>query len=83
LKTVLVLPQQVVISLSVHVRRNRGDTLNTPEGKQRDELLQQIKSSSMAVWQHINMLGEYDFSDERVNTITQFHLPKILKLKVE
>lgn len=22
----------------------------------------------MASWQHINMLGEYDFSDERVNT---------------
>jgi hypothetical protein len=36
----------------------------------------------MAVWQHINMLGEYDFSDERVNKVTQFHLPKILALKV-
>ena len=36
----------------------------------------------MAVWQHINMLGEYDFSDERVNKVTQFHLPKILTLKV-
>jgi len=55
---------------------------DTPEGKQRDELLQQIKSSSMTVWQHINMLGEYDFSDERVNKVTQFHLPKILALKV-
>jgi hypothetical protein len=36
----------------------------------------------MAAWQHINMLGEYDFSDERVNTITQFHLPKILGLRM-
>jgi TnpA family transposase len=55
---------------------------DTPEGKQRDELLNQIKYSSMAVWQHINMLGEYDWSDERINKVTQFHLPKILALKV-
>ena len=55
---------------------------DTPEGKQRDELLHQIKYSSMASWEHINMLGEYDFSEERVNNITQFHLPKIMDLKV-
>lgn len=55
---------------------------DTPEGKQQDELLNQIKHSSMAVWQHINMLGEYDWSDERVNKVTQFQLPKILALKV-
>ena len=41
-----------------------------------------IKYSSVASWEHINMLGEYDYSDERVNTITQFHLPKILELQV-
>lgn len=55
---------------------------NTPEGKQQSELLHQIKYSSMAVWQHINMLGEYDYSDERINTITNFSFPKILALKV-
>jgi TnpA family transposase len=55
---------------------------DTPEGKQREELLHQIKYSSMASWEHVNMLGEYDYSDERVNNITQFHLPKIMDLKV-
>ena len=55
---------------------------DTPEGKPREELLHQIKYSSMASWEHINMLGEYDYSDERVNNITQFHLPKIMDLKV-
>ena len=55
---------------------------DTPEGKQREELLKQIKRSSMAVWHHIHMYGEYDFSDERVNTITPFHLSKILGLKI-
>jgi len=36
----------------------------------------------MAAWHHIYMDGEYDFSDERINTITKFSLPKILGLKV-
>jgi hypothetical protein len=37
----------------------------------------------MAIWYHIHMDGEYDFSDERVNTITPFHLSKILGLKID
>ena len=44
--------------------------------------MHQIKYFSMASWEHINMLGEYDYPDERVNNITQFHLPKIMDLKV-
>ena len=56
---------------------------NTPEGKQREALLKQIKRSSMAAWHHIYMDGEYDFSDERVNTITQFPLAKIFGLKLD
>jgi hypothetical protein len=36
----------------------------------------------MASWQHINLIGEYDFSDERVNTVTQFSLSSILALQV-
>jgi hypothetical protein len=55
----------------------------TPEGKQREALLRRLKRSSMAIWYHIHMDGEYDFSDERVNTITPFHLSKILGLKIE
>jgi hypothetical protein len=51
-------------------------------GRERDALLLQIRHSSMACWEHINMLGEYDFSDERVNTITGFDFPKILALEV-
>jgi hypothetical protein len=55
---------------------------DTPEGSLRDELLAQIKNTSIVVWQHINLLGEYDFSDEKLNGATQFHLTKILELKV-
>ncbi len=28
------------------------------------------------------MIGEFDFSDERVKTVTQFHFPKIMELKL-
>ena len=41
-----------------------------------------MKKSSIITWHHINLLGEYDFSDEKMNTITPFQLPKILDLKV-
>ena len=54
----------------------------TPAGRERDGLLLQIRHSSMACREHVNMLGEYDFSDERVNTITGFDFPKILALEV-
>ena len=33
--------------------------LATPEGKQREALIRQLKRSSMAVWHHIHMDGEY------------------------
>ena len=41
-----------------------------------------IKKSSIVIWRHINLLGEYDYSDEKLNTITPFQLPKILELKL-
>jgi hypothetical protein len=41
-----------------------------------------IRHASMACWEHINLLGEYDFSDERMNTITTFDIPKILGLEM-
>jgi Tn3 transposase DDE domain len=55
---------------------------DTSEGEKREELLAHIRHASMACWEHINLLGEYDFSDERVNTITTFDIPKILGLEM-
>ncbi len=54
---------------------------NTPEEK-RPELYAQISRSSIVYWQHINLLGEFDFSDEKLKNAVQFHLTKILELKV-
>ena len=49
---------------------------------ERKEMIAQLKKSSIITWHHINLLREYDFSDEKLNTITHFQLPKILELKV-
>jgi len=34
---------------------------DTPDGSERDELLDEIRHSSMACWQHINQLGSMTF----------------------
>ena len=49
---------------------------------ERSAMIALMKKSSVITWRHINLLGEYDYSDEKLNTITPFQLPKILELKV-
>ncbi len=49
---------------------------------EQNELIAQMKKSSIITWHHVNLLGEYDFSDEKLSTVTPFQLPKILELKV-
>lgn len=49
---------------------------------ERKVMIALMKKSSIITWRHINLLGEYDFSDERLSTIISFQLPKILELKV-
>ena len=53
---------------------------NTPEGTQRNELIAQIKRSSILTWHHIIMQGEYDFSDEKLKDMHQFNISSILSL---
>jgi len=43
--------------------------LTAPEqeiAEAREELLRLIAAPSLMAWAHINMLGEYDFSDEKL-----------------
>jgi hypothetical protein len=49
---------------------------------ERDAMIALMKKSSIVTWRHINLLGEYDYSDEKLNTITPFQLAKILELKL-
>jgi TnpA family transposase len=49
---------------------------------QRAELLEAIKRSSIVTWQHINLHGEYDFSEEKLHDSIGVKVPKILELKL-
>ncbi len=46
----------------------------------RAALVDSVRHHSVISWQHINMLGEYDFSDEKLKDSVGFQLPKILAL---
>ena len=39
---------------------------NAPDGETRENLLRVIAAHAPMAWAHINMLGEYDFSDEKL-----------------
>jgi Tn3 transposase DDE domain-containing protein len=44
----------------------------------RQELLMAVRNGSVATWQHINLHGEYDFSDEKLQDSIGLHAPPIL-----
>ena len=50
----------------------------TEDPTKRDELLKIIKNGSIMSWQHINMLGEYDFRNKPASNEPLFDIEKIL-----
>ena len=42
------------------------------------ELIDAIKDGSVVTWQHINLHGEYDFSDEKLQDSIGLEMTKIL-----
>ena len=47
----------------------------------RESLLDRVTAGSVVSWQHINLLGEYDFSDEKLQDSVGIKPPKILGLQ--
>ena len=45
--------------------------------KQRAQLLAAIKNGSVVTWQHINLHGEYDFSDAKLRDSVGLEAPKL------
>ena len=41
-----------------------------------------IKSGSVVAWQHVNLQGEYDFSEEILKNSIKFQLPELLELQI-
>lgn len=50
--------------------------------QRKQELLEAIKHGSVVTWQHINLHGEYDFSEDTLQDSVGLNVPKILGLKI-
>lgn len=49
---------------------------------ERPDLLKIIQNGSILVWHHLNVFGEYDFSDTKLKDTEGFNFKEILKLKI-
>jgi TnpA family transposase len=55
---------------------------DTKEKIQQDNMIEIIKNGSIVFWKHINLLGEYNFSEDIFDKKLKFDIPKILDLNV-
>jgi hypothetical protein len=59
------------LSLSVAELEDSEDTAS------REAFLEAVANGSAVSWQHINLLGEYDFSDEKLQDTVGIKAPKL------
>jgi hypothetical protein len=50
--------------------------------ERRDSITNSAASGSVVSWQHINLLGEYDFSVEKMKDSVGIKIPKNLSIKI-
>ena len=48
----------------------------------RDHIINIIKNGSVVTWQHINMQGEYNFSDDYLKDALDFSIDDLLALQI-
>ncbi|MGB3222828.1 MAG: Tn3 family transposase [Desulforhopalus sp.] len=63
----------------MYLSQRMHDTISERE---RNNLIHAIKNGSVVAWQHINLQGEFDFSEEVLKDSIEFKLPEILELQV-
>ena len=56
--------------------------LDETDEERRQDLIAAIRRGSVVAWKHINFLGEYDFSDEKLEDSVGLQVPKIRELTV-
>ena len=56
--------------------------IDTQTEQEKQNLLNAIKSGSVVAWQHVNLQGEYDFSEETLKNSIKFKLPELMELKI-
>jgi TnpA family transposase len=55
---------------------------DTEKEADRKVLIETIRSGSVVIWQHINLQGEYDFSEKTLENRFEFNLSKLLDLEI-
>ena len=59
--------------------RDRSQKLTEMDDPQRREaILNALTYGSAVAWQHVNLLGEYDFSEERLQDTVGIKPPKLV-----
>jgi len=56
--------------------------INNNNEKQKQQMVNSIKSGSAITWRHVNLQGEYHFTKNVAND-KQFDMPKILALNIK
>ena len=54
----------------------------TKDPVERERIVNIIKNGSVVLWQHVNLQGEYDFSDDALKNSLNFSLPILIRLEV-
>ena len=57
------------------------EIVDEPNEERRRQLIEAVRHGSMATLQHINLQGEYDFSDEKLQDSVGLRVPKNLGLE--
>lgn len=55
---------------------------DTEKDADRKALIETIKNGSIVIWQHVNLQGEYDFSEKTLENSFEFNLQKLLDLEI-
>ena len=73
---------QVILSGENSQRQEVEEKTNEKDEERRQDLVATIRRGSVVAWQHINLLGEYDFSDEKLEDSVGLEVPKIRALTI-
>ena len=53
--------------------------IEEPSKERRELIHKAVRDGSIVAWRHVNLFGEYDFSDERLKDSIGFDLEKIIE----
>jgi len=56
--------------------------LEAKSKNQKQNIINTLRNGSIVVWQHVNLQGEYNFSEKTLKKSIKFNIPDILKIEI-